>query len=355
MKNRTYKKIDVEAIRSKIGNESWELLRKEINLQTGYIDASRSEITALRNRYCNNAVKNDSFGSYLNAIFAKTYFLDGKEIEVEDIEVDFKNLCFIVDGEKYSFSRINMIFECPACDKDYKKEGNPARWPNLKSSICKNCQKKQLHSCKDVIKNYENGMLQTHGTKYPIQNAGLRNKIKGTMKKRYGSDWAMQSESVRKKHSDNMLKKYGYRNYFCKENLSFVQTDFFYSRDEREMASYIVELLGSKEEVHSCLTQQKFVKTPEGFFSPDVYIPALGLIFEYYGDYWHAHPSVKRELFSSYRTREQVYEYDKKRNKLLEDVLNAKVVVIWEHDWLQDKVSQKHKIEEVINDRKKNS
>lgn len=352
MKDLEYSKINVEEIVKEIGTDSWEALRDIINFKTGFVLADERELKVLRERYRNTSLKLDKLPSFKNILYAAEYYVEGKFEEVRDLEIDVENCYVIVNGIKKPYSAIRMKFKCPSCSILYKREGNPARFLMFKSSLCKTCQKKQLHSCDDVKFNYENAMLQTYGVKYPIQKGELKSKIKSTMRKRYGTDWAMQSSSVKEKHADNMMKKYGYRNYFCKENINFIPTHHFYSHQEEAVARYIEELLPN-EKIYSCLNHQKFVKIPDGMLAPDVYIPRLNLIFEYYGDYWHAHESINRELFSSFRTREEVHRDDEKRIKTLQNVLSADAHVVWEHDWLADEQKQKKRVRKIIYDRKK--
>jgi hypothetical protein len=89
-------------------------------------------------------------------------------------------------------------------------------------------------------------------------------------------------------------------------------------------------------------------KNHEYFFSSkglktifvDFYDICQKKIIEFAGDYWHGNPAIYKSDFYNAKakmTAKELYENTLKRNQILQNVYNCKVLTVWENDYLNDK------------------
>jgi G:T-mismatch repair DNA endonuclease (very short patch repair protein) len=96
------------------------------------------------------------------------------------------------------------------------------------------------------------------------------------------------------------------------------------------------------------------VKVDDVIFYPDFVVD--GMIFECYGDYWHANPKnhSASDLVYGEVTAAMIWERDRIRADLLETA-GYKVVVFWETELLCEQEKVNSKIEKEINEKRKST
>ena len=72
----------------------------------------------------------------------------------------------------------------------------------------------------------------------------------------------------------------------------------------------------------------------KAFFQCDFFLPEQNIVIEFFGDYWHANPSVfKNPAFynkSLKKTVDEIWKKDKIRLRGIEQELNCSILVLWE-------------------------
>lgn len=80
------------------------------------------------------------------------------------------------------------------------------------------------------------------------------------------------------------------------------------------------------------LEQHKIIRFSNGHKAiVDIFVPRLGLVIEYYGDFWHANPNLHshdKMIFD--RTAKQVWDHDRKRQEMIEEQFTF--LKVWQCD-----------------------
>ncbi len=86
-----------------------------------------------------------------------------------------------------------------------------------------------------------------------------------------------------------------------------------------------------------------------GFYKPDIIVE--NKVIEYYGTYWHCHvslfPDENNINLSTKHSAKYHREHDEKRIKILTDS-GYEVMIVWEHDWNQNRAEIKKNILEFL-------
>lgn len=104
------------------------------------------------------------------------------------------------------------------------------------------------------------------------------------------------------------------------------------SKEEKELFEYLVALgkyVVSDDEI--CIGDNKYL-------APDMIINGK-VVVEFYGDYFHANPSVysaNEFIVKKSKTARELWDIDSERKKLLEDA-GYNVIIVWQHDYRQDR------------------
>jgi G:T-mismatch repair DNA endonuclease (very short patch repair protein) len=80
----------------------------------------------------------------------------------------------------------------------------------------------------------------------------------------------------------------------------------------------------------------------------DIVNPKLKVVFEYYGDVWHANPRTHdpdQYISLIKMTAKEKWDHDRKRNFFLRN-LGYKVIIIWESEWKNERTKVFEKIKE---------
>ena len=151
---------------------------------------------------------------------------------------------------------------------------------------------------------------------------------------------------------DGVIK---YENYVKAKTKSFQNRTFNNSKTELEIGQKISELISENmhiaphryyiflDDIEQQILNKKFI-------IPDMTIPDLKIAIEYYGDYWHCseemfedetviHPFIKKSV-------KEIREHDKRKLEVLNNK-GWKVIVIWEHDYKENK---EETIKKVLNE-----
>lgn len=81
----------------------------------------------------------------------------------------------------------------------------------------------------------------------------------------------------------------------------------------------------------------------------DYYDKTLNVVIEFYGDYWHFNPKYYDET-----TNIEIYNkhiYDKKRIEFIQQQLDCRIIIVWEHELLLNKDKTIDKIIDIINNK----
>ena len=86
---------------------------------------------------------------------------------------------------------------------------------------------------------------------------------------------------------------------------------------------------------------------------PDIVATDLGFVIEYFGDYWHCHPSLFPDPNAVHKsipgkTAEQIRERDALKAGILE-ARGYRTFVVWEHDWHTDRSATLARLSEAVN------
>lgn len=319
-------------------NNTWENLRQNYNSKVGFIDSSLEE-KELAKKF-----NYDLRCSSINFFQAKFDFHLSKEKKFENEIKSFKfceinnKFMFFINDKFYSPWSVDFQFVCGVCDKKFIIEGNPKRGvaKYLDSFLCKTCKNSLIHQCEDYIKKYQNSMKENHGqlVTAPIQIKSISEKIKNTMIERYGVPYSGLSPELLKK-SWSKWQEYGVAS---KKELDFV---------------FEIENLFENYKVYSAKNPY-IVEYNKKTFLPDIVIPELLLIIEFFGDYWHGNPDLFTEnqiIAQGKFTRKEVNEKDRKRINDLKLATGFEVIIVWENDWKRKHILCVEKLKDKKNER----
>ncbi len=70
----------------------------------------------------------------------------------------------------------------------------------------------------------------------------------------------------------------------------------------------------------------------------DFYVPEIALIVEFYGDYWHANPSIYSEDYTirGDKKARDIWESDKDRSDRVSNLMEGETIVVWEGEWKKE-------------------
>ena len=121
------------------------------------------------------------------------------------------------------------------------------------------------------------------------------------------------------------------------------------------MVQYLVGELGLHDSMFYTTgdTRQAVVTDPEtyGSYQVDFMNQRIGLIVEFYGDYWHCHPDAYKKDYrheTNGKLAKDIWAADKKRVERLKELTGYEVLVVWERDWMQDKAAAMNKLQEQV-------
>jgi hypothetical protein len=190
--------------------------------------------------------------------------------------------------------------------------------------------------CEEVKEKSKKTSLEKWGFEYPSQSDIVKNKVKDSLLKKFEEENIMFSVEFRSKFNisknPNFIKYLGDRNYifYCDVCESEYEIDYdnYYKRNLRGVntctnCNKISESSSIKENefydyIYSIYKGEIIKKYRDGL-EIDVYLPEIGLGFEFNGLYWHS--ELKKE--KNYHIDKTNYFKEKK----------IRIIHIWEDDW----------------------
>jgi hypothetical protein len=306
-----------------------------------------------------------------------------RRLTTEEVIQNFKN----IHGDRYNYSNIEYINNSTKvtiiCSKHGSFQQSPAS--HLRGNGCSECSGKKPHTTKEVVETFK----KMYGDKYDYYMTDYKGalvkfkvlcKTHGVFETLYNNmlrGWACpECTSYRKNIEQSFLKeakevhgdeydysKVVYKNcgtnveILCKTHGSFFQQPRNHMRGarcqkcERFTTSKIARNWLKTLNLPNLRTFDsplgEFI-IPETRWRVDGYDETTNTIYEFHGDYWHAHPSNKRYSKDEPHPRKrgtwgEVYERTLAREQKIRD-LGYNLVIIWEHEFLASLDSHRDRI-----------
>lgn len=294
----------------------------------------------------------------------------------------------VVHGNRYDYSNVDYINTCTNISITCKEHGSFQQRPtvHLRGNGCQVCSGKKKHTTKEIIDTFK----EIYGDEYDYSCTEYKGALKkfkvlcrhhGEFETIYNNmlrGWACpQCTIYRKNIRQDFLKKakevhgdkYDYSKVDYKncltniEIICMVHGSFFQQprihingngcqKCNRFNTSKIARNWLKSLNIPHLRTfddPRGEYKIPETRWKVDGYDEDTNTIYEFHGDYWHAHPSVSRYKEDEKHPRKkstwgEVYKKTLEREQKIRD-LGYNLVVIWEHEFLaslnsyQDRIS----------------
>lgn len=160
------------------------------------------------------------------------------------------------------------------------------------------------------------------------KNENYRKKIiKGISKPRKKEFSEEQSLRIKKWYQDNPEQKI-IRSQHMKK--SWIDEKIVPNHQSCNRSKMEKELLRYVENICSDKVITKSIKINNKWLIPDIVIENLGLIIEFYGDYWHANPKFYKrgDIVHHNLTAGEIWEHDKERVKKFDNIFDKKQIVL---------------------------
>lgn len=332
------KKQKLKNIVEKNPHNTWGELRTSYNCKVGFFDSTLEEkLLAEKFNYELKTNANNFLKAKFDYHVSKIKKFENKIDSFKFIEEKNK-FSYLINGVVYSAWSLDFQLDCDVCNKKFVIEGNPKRGvaKYFDSFLCKTCKNSLIHQCEDYKKTYRTSMQENHGESVcaPIQIKKISEKIKNTMIERYGVPYSGLSPELLRK-SWSKYKEHGVA-----------------SKKELEFSEEIKELFFGYKIYDA--SEPYIVSYNNVTFLPDIVIPELKLIIEFFGDYWHGNPELFKEeeiIAQGKFTRKEVNQKDQKRVNNLVSATGFEVVIVWENDWKCRHLESKEKIRKVKDER----
>lgn len=177
--------------------------------------------------------------------------------------------------------------------------------------------------------------------------------IKGTSKPRKESFKKEQSLRIKKWFDDNpgqkKLRSSRMKRTWAEGRISHHNIHYNKSKMEVVLSDKIKEIYQN-----DLVDSNKTLRNPETgkIYFPDIFIPDLGIVIEFYGDYWHANPEKysPEDIVFNKRTSREIWNHDSERIK---GILNCKgvkaVEVIWQSDFIENPKRVLSSLDKILN------
>jgi len=136
-------------------------------------------------------------------------------------------------------------------------------------------------------------------------------------------------EYLIKKHGFDWYSKFVNRkvNYFGKNTYSKISF-YLFEKIVIEIGKYFEKIYYGEKEYTFYFRDKEF-----SLIKPDFYIKDINYCIEFYGDFWHKNPNIKKYNDSQY---DFIRERDKRRIKTIEDSFGVKIDIVWESDYREN-------------------
>lgn len=256
------------------------------------------------------------------------------------------------------------------------------------------------YTTKEYRSKYEKSLNEIYGStdaKAPIHIQSLKNKISNTIKNKYGVEWFLQRGTHYNKISEEMIVKYGVENVFYSDewqekmnSLKKIEYAKEINVRKREEKSKIIKEKNKKKKLekrksrslmtgkgistfeisvikdllqefkfenpkyYSIQTDQAIIVDLEKkrYYKLDFYDDFYNIVLEINGDFWHCNPAIYANDYYNKKNKSfasEIWQKDSERIERIKLLTGAKVLVIWESDWNNNKQIIKEKIKELLN------
>lgn len=116
------------------------------------------------------------------------------------------------------------------------------------------------------------------------------------------------------------------------------------------------------EEIKKICNDNMSIKTIQlengKYLFPDIFLEDIGLVIEFYGDFWHANPKFYKENDIVYRniTAKEIWESDRIRIQKFDNAIDKnnnpvgyKTIIIWEYDYINNEKQVLNMLDMLIN------
>lgn len=269
-----------------------------------------------------------------------------------------KNLSFETEKGSYKFSYCHVKFFNKLFGKEQKVSLHPARggmnmW--TRGFVLNEKDYKSLYyQTEEYQKRYKITMIKKYGVDRPYKSDELKEKARKSIYDKYGVDWFLNRGSHYSSITETMLSKYGVQNIIHSSDF-LERCGQCTSKGEQEMVNFLVDEMKLYDSMYYTTgdTRQSVIIDYEthGSYQVDFINERIGVIVEFFGDYWHCNPKTYDKNYvheTSGKRAEEIWEADKKRVKRIKELTGHEVMVVWESDWNKRKDLEKKRLKKSI-------
>lgn len=201
---------------------------------------------------------------------------------------------------------------------------------------------------------YKKTMVKRHGVDRPYKSVELKEKARKSIHDKYGVDWFLKRGSHYSSITETMLSKYGVQNIIHSSDF-LERCGQCTSKGEQEMVNFLVDEMELNDSMYYTTgeTIQAVIVDHEthGSYQVDFINERLGVIVEFFGDYWHCNPKTYDKNYiheTNGKRAEEIWKADKKRVKRMKELTGHEVIVVWESDWNNRKELEKKRLKRSI-------
>jgi very-short-patch-repair endonuclease len=214
--------------------------------------------------------------------------------------------------------------------------------------------KSLYYQTEEYQKKYGKTMVKRHGVVRPYQSKSIRAKASKAIKEKFGVDWFLTRGTHYSAITNTMIEKYGVENIIHSSDF-LERCGQCTSKGEQEVVQYLVSEFSLQDSMHYTTgdTRQAVITDPEtyGSYQVDFMNERLGIIVEFFGDYWHCHPDFYKKSYihdTNGKSAGEIWAADKKRLQRLKELTGFEVLVVWERDWMNNKEAEKERLRAVV-------
>lgn len=261
-----------------------------------------------------------------------------------------KFICSCCGNESIKcFKALTTSFLCKICQNRHAQLRNNVKLKKKQTNLEKYGVENTFQSDekKNIIKQT---CLQKYGVENPHQNKEIIEKTKEICFKRFGYDVPAKAPEIKQKIKNTCLEKYGVDNYVKTKEykakthntlLKRYSKDSLYSSKEEKILYDFIKLNYNGiiiQDDRDILNGKEL----------DIYLPDIGIAFEYDGTYWHADDRFYNEndMIRSHKVCD-IWQKDKEKDLLCEEH-NIKLCRIKEYDWINNNNYEKQRILDIL-------
>lgn len=248
-----------------------------------------------------------------------------------------------------------LIRICKKCGKEVSK--------NCKTNICNHCRDRSgknnpFYGKKHKKESIEKAKIKcSNASKKNWENQKYRDKvIKATSKPRKKSFGEEQSKRVLQWYKDNPEQK-EIRSKLMEKNWKegkIVANGYSCNRSKMQE-----ELLKDIEKIYGDKAPIRTIRLENGkYLFPDIFLDKIGLVIEFYGDYWHANPKLFKptDIVHHKLTAKEIWDKDNERIRKFNDAIDEsdnpvdyRTEIVWQSDYINNKKQVLEKLNILIN------